>query len=132
MATITLSSIIDMLKHLAEKAYQDRNNPAKWEANIEEAGQPKRKVEVTSASVEAEGFQFVIKDTSEEITLHAYPSLASSKKLKVDVNGSLDADAAVIYKPVPSLGNPARFHMDFKRVTLNGEDVRINLAFPKG
>lgn len=132
MATITLSSILDMLKHLADQSYKDRNNAAKWEANIEEAGQPKRKAEVVSASIEPEGFEFVVKDGNDNIKLRAYPSLSSSKKLKVDVNGSLDADAAVIYKPVPSFSNPARFHLDFKRVTLSGEDVRINLAFPRG
>lgn len=132
MATITLSSILDMLKHFADQAYKDRNNATKWEANIEEAGQPKRKAEVVSASVEPEGFEFVIKDGTENINLRAYPSLSSSKKLKVDVNGELDSDAAVIYKPVPSFANPARFHMDFKRVTINGEDVRVNLAYPKG
>lgn len=132
MATITLDSILDLLKQLLEEAYKNRNDASKWEVSVEEQGKEKRKATVVSVSLEAEAFTFEIKDGDLATKLKAYPSLSSSKKLKVEVNGAIDEDAAVVYRPVPSPANPARFHLDFKRVTLNGEDFRFNLAYPKG
>ena len=132
MATITLDSILDLLKQLLEEEYKNRNDASKWEVSVEEQGKEKRKATVVSVSLEAEAFTFEIKDGDLATKLKAYPSLSSSKKLKVEVNGAIDEDAAVVYRPVPSPANPARFHLDFKRVTLNGEDFRFNLAYPKG
>lgn len=132
MANISLKSILDLLKQLLEEAYSGRNNAAKWEVSVEEPGKVKRTAAVVAAKLEAEEFLFEVKDGETATKLRAYPSLSSSKKLKVEVNGTIDEDAAVVYKPVPSPANPARFHLDFKRVTINGEDFRFNLAYPKG
>jgi hypothetical protein len=132
MATISLQSILDLLKQLLSDAYKNRNDAQKWEVLVEEPGKPKREAAVVNVSLEPLAFEFQIKDGDTTTKLKAYPSPTSIKKLKVEVNGILDTDAVIVYRPVPSIANPGRFHLDFKRVTLGDEDVRFNLAYPKG
>lgn len=53
----------------------------------------------------------------------------SPQKAKVLVNGTLDEDAALVFAWKGGPPNPSRWAFDFKRVTVDGEDYRINLRF---
>jgi hypothetical protein len=132
MAVITLESILDLLKQLLETLYDQRNDATKWDAAIEEPGKPRRNVKLDSVSLELAAFEFHVDDDGKKTVLKAEPDLSSLRKMKIEVNGVADPDAAIVYRPVPSPGNAGRFHLDFKRVTLKGEDVRFDFAYPKG
>lgn len=53
----------------------------------------------------------------------------SPTRLRVLVDGAVDADASLIFAFKGGPLNPSRWGFDFVRVTINGVDYRINLRF---
>jgi len=53
----------------------------------------------------------------------------SPQNAKVLVDGELDPDARLVFAFKGGIRNPSRWAFDFKNVTFEGEDYRINLRF---
>ena len=130
MANISLNGILALLKSAAGQAWENRNDPEGWECHIEQAGEAPREGRLTMISFEPTLIVFDVQFGKRVIRIEATPG-SSVGPMRVKVDGERDSDARVVYKPVPSFGNPARFHLDFRRVTVDGEDLRVDLAYPR-
>lgn len=132
---MSLSTIIQLLKSLLQAAFANRNDPKKWEGWVDIHGHtdPPTKVELagkfSAASVELQGLKFVIDVNGTNVTLEAKPSILNPHKADVYIDGVLHHEAGVVVAPKNSAQHPIRVAVDFRPVTLNGDDARFNLRF---
>lgn len=125
MSAITMEAILQVL-NLAG-ALNARNDKQFWKGGIETSGEPNRPLTVTAVSLEITGLHLTVQDGDKEIKLADLPLNATHTK--VLVNGERDVDAAMVFAVKGSPGNPTRFAFDFRRVTLEGKDHRLNFRY---
>ena len=126
MAGGTLVSLLPQIEQLLRDAFNHRNDENRWECTIEQPGQANRNATMVLVQIEATGFTFKIKDGDRPFTLQATPA---PQHMNVKLNGTLDAEARLVFRPAPSIPHPQRFHLDFRPVTVDGAEWRFDFAF---
>lgn len=125
MASIGIGTILEILGDAAKK----RNDASKWEAkghNLDTDANTKYTVDRVKMEATT-GLEIDLSNNGTTIKLHAKP--ASLKKTRVFVNGELDPEAGLVFDFKGNFGNPSRWAFDFRPVTVDGEEFRINTRF---
>ncbi len=127
---MNLASIIEILIQLVG-GFHVINDASKWSVlSVQFNGQ---EVPGTIASVNVNPTQievtvsFTVEGQSRTVVLKAVHF--SPIRARVLVNGTVDEDGALIFSWRGNIPNPSRWGFDFKRVTLDGLDYRINTRF---
>ena len=129
MPEIPWKTLVKMLEEAAKASFGTRNDPAKWEANFKpEDDAPQTKANVKAVSLEAAtGLRLELDKDGTPVVIHAKPS--STARSKIDVNGDSDPDARMVFAYKGTILNPTRYAFDFKRITLDGEEYRVDTRF---
>lgn len=128
-------TLFNLLKSLMLAAFSHRNDPSHWEGWIDVHGsddQPKEiqlKGKFKSASVEVTGLKFEIDVEGKTVTLEARADISNIHKLSVYVDDILQPEASVVVAPKSSPAHPIRVAVDFRPISLNGDETRFNLRF---
>lgn len=122
MAQIPWKTILTIIEDAIKQTFDRRNEPQYWWANFKpEDGSHETVAKVKNVRMEATtGLRLELEKGDATIVLEARPS--SLSKSKIYVGGKLDVDASMVF----DVKNQSRFAFDFKNVTIDGEDYRID------
>ena len=129
MPQIPWNTLVKMLRDALKADFDRADDPKYWSAVLKpEDGGAETKALVKEARLDAaKGLRLALEADGKPIVLEATPSSASQSRVKVD--GALDPDARLVFALKGSFGNPTRYAFDFKNVTLDGEDLRVDTRF---
>ncbi len=128
---MNLQAILELLKQLLG-GFDQIGDASKWSVlSVQYDGKsvPGTVTALVASPVEINATVSFKGEDGADVEINVAAKHHSTSKAKVLVNGELDADAALIFAFKGSIGNPTRWAFDFKNVTVEGEDYRINLRF---
>jgi len=128
---MNLQAILEVLKQLLG-GFSQIGNASKWSVlSVQYNGKsvPGSLLALSASPLEINATIKFAGAAGADVVINVIAQHHSTSKAKVLVDGVLDSDASLAFDYHGSSGNPTRWGFDFKNVTVDGVDYRINLRF---